>query len=321
MDSPAASRSRLSGLYVSIPTMFEDDAGFSLSLGAIRRHVDFLIDGGCTTGNAVLLAGGAAGDFPTMTFDERVAVARSVVEEAAGRVPVAMGGQTTSTLELVRLAQASASIGAEFMQVSPPYYFAHSESDFFEYVQAAAQAAPEVGLIIYNTYWTSYGVSSGLVRRLADIPSVVGLKWAAPDNGWMEFEELVSTFSERFSVIDNSLRFPTSHMLGARSFESFVANYWPQWAIGLWQMLEAGRYVEVQREMVRVAMPLQRLWQEMETYTAGGGYPVKLCLELLGRDSSRDRPPTRDVREIFREKARQMLLTCGVPGVLPVPSR
>ena len=116
-------------------------------------------------------------------------------------------------------------------------------------------------------------------------------------------------------------RFPTSHMLGARSFESFVANYWPQWAIGLWQMLEAGRYVEAQREMVRVAMPLQRLWQEMETYTAGGGYPVKLCLELLGRDSSRDRPPTRDVREIFREKARQMLLSCGVPGVLPIPTR
>jgi dihydrodipicolinate synthase/N-acetylneuraminate lyase len=130
----------------------------------------------------------------------------------------------------------------------------------------------------------------------------------------------VSSYSERFSVIDNGLRYPTSHMLGARSLESFVANYWPQWAIGLWQMLEAGRYLEAQRELVRVAMPLQRLWQEMEGYTGGGGYPVKLCLDLLGMGSSRDRPPTRDVREKFREQARQMLLGCGVPGVQAAPT-
>ena len=92
MESPAAARSRLSGLYVSIPTMFHDDPGFSVNLGGIRRHVQFLIEGGCTTGNAVLLAGGVAGDFPTMTFDERVSVAKVVEEEAAGGVPVAMGG-------------------------------------------------------------------------------------------------------------------------------------------------------------------------------------------------------------------------------------
>jgi len=30
------------------------------------------------------------------------------------------------------------------------------------------------------------------------------------------------------------------------------------------------------------------------------------------------RPPTRDVRDKYREKARQMLLECGVPGVLGV---
>ena len=319
MDA-AAARDRISGLYVSIPTMFHDDADHSLNLDAVSRHVRFLIDGGCVTGSAVLLAGGAAGDFPTLTFDERVALARTVVEAAAGSVPIAMGGQTTSTLELVRLARAAQGVGAEFLQVSPPYYFANTEGDFLEYVRAAAGAAPDLGIIIYNTYWTSYGVSTEVVRRLGDIPNVVSLKWAMPDNGWMEFEGVVAEFSDRFAVIDNSLRYVTSHALGARAFESFVANYWPQWAIGLWQLLEAGGYAEAQREMVRVAMPLQRLWQEMEGYTAGGGYPVKLCLELIGRDSSRDRPPTRDVRDRFREQARRMLVHCGVPGVVDTPA-
>ena len=72
----------------------------SVDLDAIARHVEFLIEGGCLTGTAVLLAGGAAGDFSTMTFDERVAVWEAAVATAAGRVPIAVGGQTTSTLEL-----------------------------------------------------------------------------------------------------------------------------------------------------------------------------------------------------------------------------
>ena len=188
VESLDAAKSRISGLYVSVPTFFrDDDEDFPVDVEAIRRHVDFLIDGGCVTGKALLLAAGAAGEFSTLTFDERVEVAQTVVTAAAGRVPVVMGGQTTSTLELKRLARAASSVGATYLQVSPPFYFAHTEGDFLEYVQAVAKAAPDLGLIIYNTYWTSYGVSSELVQRLTEIPSVLSLKWATPDNGWMEF--------------------------------------------------------------------------------------------------------------------------------------
>jgi hypothetical protein len=43
----------------------------------------------------------------------------------------------------------------------------------------------------------------------------------------------------------------------------------------------------------------------------------KLCMELVGLDSSRSRPPTRDIREPYREKMRQMLIECGTPRVQP----
>ena len=87
-------RERLTGCYVTVPTLF-CDADLSLNLPAMRRHVRFLLDGGIGTGTGVLLAGGAAGDFSTMTLDERMQVAETIVEEAAGRVPVAMGVQIT----------------------------------------------------------------------------------------------------------------------------------------------------------------------------------------------------------------------------------
>jgi len=48
-------------------------------------------------------------------------------------------------------------------------------------------------------------------------------------------------------------------------------------------------------------MPFMTLRAEMESYTSGDGYLDKLCMELVGLDSSRCRPPTRDVRERYRD--------------------
>jgi 4-hydroxy-tetrahydrodipicolinate synthase len=73
--------------------------------------------------------------------------------------------------------------------------------------------------------------------------------------------------------------------------------------------------------LVREAMPFYKLWTEIErTYTSGDGYLDKLCMELVGLDSSRCRPPTRDVRDGYRERCRAMMHATGVPGIVPPPA-
>ena len=81
-------------------------------------------------------------------------------------------------------------------------------------------------------------------------------------------------------------------------------------------MLNEGRYVEAQHELVKVVLPFMRLWTEMEGYTSGDGHLDKLCMELVGLPSSRSRPPTRDIRDRYREQAREMLQAIGTPNVL-----
>ena len=131
-----------------------------------------------------------------MTFDERLKVAEAVVDEAggarAGRDGRADDQHAASCGGSPRRRRG---IGAEFIQVSCPFYFTHTEEDFYEYVAAAAAAA-DIGIIIYNTFWTSAAVSFGLVERLCEIPNVVGLKWATPRTDAMEFEDVVSTLLE-----------------------------------------------------------------------------------------------------------------------------
>jgi len=309
-------KQQLEGCYVTIPTPFADEPGYPVAEDALRSYVRFLIENGLNAARATFLAAGAAGDFSTMTFDERVRVASVVIAEVAGRVPVTMGAQTTSTLELIRLAEAAQSLGADFIQVSCPYYFAHTEADFEEFVREGAAAAPEVGVIIYNTFWTTTSISFRMVERLAEIPNVVGLKWATPRTDAMEFEDVTSHFSDRFTIIDNNLFFAFSPTpaLGARAFEVHLCNFWPEWGIKLIDEVNAGNYAEIARMLVEEAMPFYKLWVRIENeYTSGDGYLDKLCMELTGLPSSRCRPPTRDVRSRYRNDTRAMMQAIGCP--------
>lgn len=313
MDFEGA-RKRLEGCYITVPTMFRDPS-LELDLKATRGNVRFLLDNGITAKYGTLLAGGAAGDFSTMTFDERVRITEAVIDEAAGCLPVAMGAQTTSTFELKRIAKAAARLGAEYIQVSCPFYFTHTEEDFYEFAAAAAEAA-DIGIIIYNTFWTSADVSFRMVERLCEIPNVVGLKWATRRSDSMEFEDVIVHFADRLCVIDNNLKFVVSHILGARAFEVHLCNYWPEWGVRLINDLDAGRYVDVQLALAREALPFYRLWLEIENnFTSGDGYLDKLCMELVGLDSSCCRPPTRDIRDRYRDRCRRMLIESGVPRV------
>ena len=312
-------KKKLEGCYVTIPTPFVDAPGLPINAPALRQYARFLIENGLTDRYATFLAGGAAGDFSTMTFDERLKVAETVLDEVNGRVPVAMGAQTTSTAELVRLAGAAQSMGASFIQVSCPFYFTHGEADFEEFVRAAAAAAPEIGIIVYNTFWTSTNISFGMVERLAEIPNVIGLKWATPRTDAMEFEDVTSHFSHRFTVIDNNLFFAYSAMpaLGAKAFEVHLCNFWPEWGIKLIDEVARGNFTEIARMLVQEAMPYYKLWVSIEReFTSGDGYLDKLCMELIGLPSSRCRPPTRDVRGPYRDKTLAMMRAIGVPRLV-----
>ena len=298
-------KNKLKGCYVTIPTPFEDKDSFPVNNSALREYTRFLLDNGLDKNYATYLAGGAAGDFSTMNLKERLSVGEIVADEVNGMVPIALGGQTTSTIELVQLAKAAQSMNFDFLQISCPFYFTHTEDDFLEFVKEGAKAAPDVGIIVYNTFWTSTNVSDQLVEKFADISNIVGLKWATPRTDAMEFEDITSSYSKRFTIIDNNLFFPYSSMpsLNAQAFEVHLCNYWPEWGIKLINEIKNKNYEEVARMMIEEAMPFYKLWVEIEqNYTSGDGYLDKLCMELIGLPSSRCRPPTRDIREIYKEK-------------------
>jgi len=309
-------KKKLEGCYVTVPTPFKDINNLPLNFDALKDYVEFLLGNGLDSKNCTLLFGGAAGDFSAMSFDERTSLAIECSKIVNGRVPIALGGQTTNTQELEKLAIIAKDYGYDFLQVSCPFYFQHTEEDFIEYIRAASEAASEVGIILYNTFWTSTSVSNQLIDRIKDLQNIVGLKWATPRTDAMEFEDVTSTYSGRFTIIDNNLFFPYSAMkpLNATAFEVHMCNFWPEWGAKLINEVKNKNFEEIARMMVEEAMPFYKLWVEIETnYTSGDGYLDKLCMELAGLPSSRCRPPTRDVREKYRQRTLDYMKKIKVP--------
>ena len=309
-------KKKLEGCYVTVPTPFKDINNLPLNFDALKDYVEFLLANGLDRENCTLLFGGAAGDFSAMSFDERSSLAKEGSKIVNGRVPIALGGQTTNTQELEKLAIIAKDYGYDFLQVSCPFYFQHTQEDFLEYIRAASEAASEVGIILYNTFWTSTSVSNQLIERIKDLQNIVGLKWATPRTDAMEFEDVTSTYSGRFTIIDNNLFFPYSAMkpLNATAFEVHMCNFWPEWGAKLINEVKNKNFEEIARMMVEEAMPFYKLWVEIETdYTSGDGYLDKLCMELAGLPSSRCRPPTRDVREKYRQRTLDYMKKIKVP--------
>ena len=310
-------KKKLEGCYVTVPTPFKDTEALPLNFEALKEYVEFLLGNGLNKENCTLLFGGAAGDFSAMSFDERQSLAKKGAEIVDGRVPIALGGQTTNTQELVKLVKIAKDYGYDFLQVSCPFYFKHTEEDFIEYIKTASIAAEGgPGIILYNTFWTSTSVSNQLIERLKDLQNIVGLKWATPRTDAMEFEDVTSTYSGRFTIIDNNLFFPYSAMssLNAKAFEVHMCNFWPEWGAKLIKEVKNKNFEEIARMMVEEAMPFYKLWIEIETnFTSGDGYLDKLCMELVGLPSSRCRPPTRDMRDQYREKTLQYMKKIKVP--------
>src|SRR5262249_30002549 len=156
--------------------------------------------------------------------------AEAVLDEAAGKIGVIVGAQSTSLRDTAAVARGAARLGAIAIQVSPPYYHAHTEQDIYEFVKAAAEAA-DVGVVLYTTFWQCK-TALDLISRLVELPSLVSLKWAAPNI--IEFEKGFHLFAKRLCVIDNQFPFVFSHLLGARGINTHPTNYWPEWGVRLW---------------------------------------------------------------------------------------
>lgn len=304
----------LRGPMIPVITHLNDD--LSVDVETIKTEVEYLVEHGITTGQGVLLAVGAGGDFNMLTVDERKMAAKAIVDGAAGRVPILVGAQDTNVNVIIEIARYAEEIGAYGIQFSSTYYYQPSDEDVLRLFRTVHDASSKIAIMAYNTYWHAYDMPFDVIDALCELERIVSLKWARPNNG-VPYMQGVARYANRLAVVDNAGMAVMNHMLGGTGFITHLATIWPEHDLAVWKLLEARDYVNAQKKIMAANWAWSEFRGKMAARTSGESPPVKAALDIIGRHGGPSRLPSRALDETERDELRQVLKSIGVPNTKP----
>jgi 4-hydroxy-tetrahydrodipicolinate synthase len=162
----------ISGSIVALVTPM--DEGGAVNYESLRRLVDWHI----AEGTDAIVAVGTTGESATLDVDEHIEVIRRVVDHAKGRVPVIAGTGANSTTEAIELTRAGQAAGAQACLMVTPYYNKPPQEGLYRHYRKVAETV-DIPVILYNVPGrTGCDMLPATVKRLAEVPNIVGLKEA-----------------------------------------------------------------------------------------------------------------------------------------------
>ena len=173
MSSPVE---RLAGVMPALITPYHPDG--SVNVEMIRRLVTSQIEDGADG----FFVCGSTGEGLFLTPEERITVARTVIETAAGHVPVIVHVGAVSTNEAVLLAQDAKKAGATAVSSLPPIYYKVGLAGMIQHIRAIAEAAELPTFYYHIPALTGVELSPDeLVDAFTTVDGLAGLKYTNTD--------------------------------------------------------------------------------------------------------------------------------------------
>ena len=169
-------RAKFHGSMTALVTPFKDGR---FDEPTFRALVDWQI----SSGSHGLVPVGTTGESPTLTHEEHRRVVDVCIDEARGRVPVIAGAGSNNTAEAVDLARHAEQAGADAVLVVTPYYNKPTQEGLYQHFKAVNDAIG-IPILIYNIPPRSVvDMSVDTMKRLYELPNIVGVKDATGDVG------------------------------------------------------------------------------------------------------------------------------------------
>lgn len=130
------------GVISAITTPFKAD--YAVDHAFLAEHARWQIDHGVNG----IVALGSLGEAATLTFDEKVAVLKTLAGALGGK-PLVAGIASLSTAEAVALARAAQEAGCAALMVLPPYVYSTDWREMKAHV-AAVIGATKLSCMLYN---------------------------------------------------------------------------------------------------------------------------------------------------------------------------
>ncbi len=280
-------------------TPFKSDG--SLDEKALRRFVDFQIDGGVD----MLLPCGTTGEGATLEPDETDRVVQIVIEQSRRRVPVIAGAGSNSTAKAVQATKRAKRIGADGILSVGPYYNKPTQQGYYEHFKAIAEAA-DIPVIVYNVPGrTSGNIEAKTMLRLAEIRNIVAVKEASGNLG--QIMDIIREAPRDFRVLcgDDAMALAVT-AVGGDGIVSVVSNEAPRMMSTMIDAALEGNFAKA-RELHYKLLPLMSV-----NFVESNPIPVKAVLAMMGLIEENYRLPLVRIGAGNRERLSKVLQDAGL---------
>ncbi|MFE5081035.1 5-dehydro-4-deoxyglucarate dehydratase [Streptomyces mirabilis] len=277
-------RDGMAGGVLSFPlTSFREDGG--LDLEAYRAYLSAQLD---SAPGAVFPACGT-GEFFSLDEDEYRAVVGATVEIADGRLPV-VAGIGYGWAQALRFARIAEEAGADAALVLPHYLVAAPQDGLVEPLRRIASGT-SLPLIAYQRGQVAFTADS--LRRIAEIPTVIGLKDGHSDLDRLQRLTLAAPdgflFFNGASTAEIQARAYAT--VGVPAYSSAVHAFAPEIANAFFAALRDGDDAAVTKLLRDFYVPLVELRDRVPGYAV---WLVKAAARLRGLPVGPVRAPLTD---------------------------
>jgi 1-pyrroline-4-hydroxy-2-carboxylate deaminase len=163
------------GVISAMTTGFKPD--YSVDHAFVAKHAQWQLQNGCDG----IVAPGSLGESATLSFDEKLALLKTLVGASGGK-PVVAGIASLGTEEGVALAKAAEQAGCAGLMVLPPYVYASDWREMKAHVQAVLRAT-RLTCMLYNNppaYKTDF-LPAQIQELAAEHPNLHAVKESSGD--------------------------------------------------------------------------------------------------------------------------------------------
>lgn len=251
--------------------MYEDE---SINFDELRNQVERLIEAGVSG----LFAFGTNGESYIISEEEKNAVLKVVIDQAAGRVPIYAGTGCPGTKDTIRMSLKAKELGADVLSIICPYFAAANQTEIYNHYAAVAEAV-DLPIVIYNIPpRTGNKVAPETVGKLAkNFPNIVGVKDSSGDFLNMQQYFEATRFRDDFSVLsgNDALIFDNLVNGGAGAIAG-CSNIYPKTICSIVELYRKGE-IEKALEVQRSLIPLRSTFKYGNPNTM-----IKCATKLLG---------------------------------------
>ncbi len=270
---------------------------------SLRNLTNWVIEHGV---HGVLTLGGA-GEIMMFTESERNQIAKTVIDEANGRVPVLVGTSHYSTNAAIKMSKDAKDLGADALVLIEPW--GGPATDVFEYYKRINDTV-DISLCLYTHF-----MSVDMVEKCATLSN---LKYVKEGNVSMNHcMQLIKELGKNRVFAGSTAMMFRQMSLGLQGAVMGANEVWPESAVELFNTIRAGDLEKARRVYYEKHLPL------VELCSLGGGIAsvswhtqtIKAALVARGViENDIIRGPQQQIDEITRRELASWLASKGLTG-------